>query len=351
MGLIAYPGTSGGGGDLAGRRAALIADQWPSGLPSTGPDTVTTSWGGSPVVSSAVARVDRWEFTLPDGLTNEAHLYRPTSPVSPARVLIVHGGHGLNVQGYYWKTEYGGNKLFDAFCGAGFYVLGCSMPLCGYSTAPQTMNGVPVVYHNDWKTSAEDVGRKTLPYLLDHVIRSVNRIRSELGATARVFMTGLSGGGWTTTWAPAVDARIERGYAVAGGIPTNLRHGECNDPGDYEQQDDGINANGAAYASVRPWYALVGGWNGLFALAASGGRKHVQVLNTKDACCFAVNCITQSGRYDREGLFRAYERAVQAQLGYGAAGTFLIRFDGSHPSSHEISTDTRAFILADMTAA
>src|SRR5437016_10127528 len=49
-----------------------------------------------------------------------------------------------------------------------------------------------------------------------------------------VYMTGLSGGGWTTTVYAALDPRIERSYPVAGSAPNYLRVG-YEGLGDVEQ--------------------------------------------------------------------------------------------------------------------
>ena len=56
----------------------------------------------------------------------------------------------------------------------------------------------------------------------------------------RVVMVGLSGGGWTTTVAAAIDPRIDLSIPVAGSLPFAMRTAHAGDPyhdlGYYEQQ-------------------------------------------------------------------------------------------------------------------
>lgn len=57
-------------------------------------------------------------------------------------------------------------------------------------------------------------------------------------------MAGLSGGGWTTTYASAIDTRIRRSFPIAGSVPCAMRNPigpvphqnwTGNDDEDYEQ--------------------------------------------------------------------------------------------------------------------
>jgi PhoPQ-activated pathogenicity-related protein len=84
-------------------------------------------------------------------------------------------------------------------------------------------------------------------------------------------MMGLSGGGWTTTLAAALDERIEASFPVAGSLPLNIRTGES--VGDWEQMLPGISH-------------LVS-YEDLYVMATSSGRRQMQVLNLHDPCCFA----------------------------------------------------------------
>jgi hypothetical protein len=81
-----------------------------------------------------------------------------------------------------------------------------------------------------------------------------------------IFMIGLSGGGWTTTFCTALSDRIIRGYSVAGDIPLDLR--EPDEMGDWEQ----VNL---------PW-----SYCELYAMAE--GRL-LHIFNQFDPCCFAYS--------------------------------------------------------------
>ena len=45
-------------------------------------------------------------------------------------------------------------------------------------------------------------------------------------------MLGLSGGGWSTTLASAVDPRIQLSFPTAGSIPFDLKVGACKSSAD-----------------------------------------------------------------------------------------------------------------------
>jgi hypothetical protein len=51
----------------------------------------------------------------------------------------------------------------------------------------------------------------------------------------KIYMIGLSGGGWTTTVCTALSTRILKGYSVAGDLPLDMR--DAASQGDWEQQN------------------------------------------------------------------------------------------------------------------
>jgi len=76
----------------------------------------------------------------------------------------------------------------------------------------------------------------------------------------KVYMIGLSGGGWTTTMLTAMDTRILKGYSVAGDAPVESYQG------DYEQ--------------ANPPIAYLDAYN-----LAEGRLLHI--YNWGDTCCFS----------------------------------------------------------------
>lgn len=93
----------------------------------------------------------------------------------------------------------------------------------------------------------------------------INPVSAVVNTESHVYMIGLSGGGWTTSVACALDARIEKCIAVAGSLPEDYpQSGRWT--GDYEQQN--------LEYSYRDIYAM-----------ASPRLKHVYIWD--DTCCFS----------------------------------------------------------------
>lgn len=102
-----------------------------------------------------------------------------------------------------------------------------------------------------------------------------------------VIMAGLSGGGWTTTVAAALDPRISLSMPVAGSVPQtpsliwnqvvpDMPENQTG-TGDFEQNQ------------ARPMYQACG-WVCLYVLAAiEPGRSSLQMLHEHDSCCFSSN--------------------------------------------------------------
>jgi len=151
-------------------------------------------------------------------------------------------------------------------------------------------------------------------YFLEPVVRAVNYAEQVLHAR-HVHMIGISGGGWTTTLAAALDPRIEVSFPVAGTLPGYLRRQDapCSQPdrGDLEQ--------------YHPVLYSIADYLDLYILGSYGrGRAQLQVLNQFDSCCFA-------------GIrFLTYEDIVKDVVRRLGAGTYDIFLDSSH-RSHLIS--------------
>ena len=135
-------------------------------------------------------------------------------------------------------------------------------------------------------------------------------------------MVGLSGGGWTTTVAAAVDPRIKLSVPVAGSFPRQLPCGiNVNDP----EQD--------AIASYLNLYALG---------SLGAGRRQVQVLNEYDRCCFKVKC--DRPVHDNQPDIQKYERLVQDADQRLGGGRFSVHIDfDSH--RHQISANVAQEVI------
>ena len=85
-----------------------------------------------------------------------------------------------------------------------------------------------------------------------------------------IVMLGLSGGGFTTTVAAAIDERIGLSIPVAGSMPCDFAHTSW----DYEQFCD------------QPW-AKVANYTSLYVLGSlEKERSQIQVIHEWDNCCF-----------------------------------------------------------------
>lgn len=148
-------------------------------------------------------------------------------------LVIVHQGHVATL------TAIGVDTLIAELFAAGYAVVGCLMP---------------DLAHHD--------GSIPLANFLRPVHAAINHAFATLPTLKKVCMTGLSGGGWTTTLCAALDRRIVRSIPVAGSLPLYMTGAR-----DWEQT----------------WIAGTGySYLDLYILAASHARTQVQVLHTAD---------------------------------------------------------------------
>jgi hypothetical protein len=146
----------------------------------------------------------------------------------------------------------------------------------------------------------------------------LNYAEQQRGPYALIAMAGLSGGAWTTTLYAALDERIQASYQVAGTLPLSLRGDAL---GDWEQIVPGLYRT-ASYLD-------------LYALAAHPRRRHVQLLNVNDPCCF-------SGRMAER--YAAPLASVARNLG----GSFVMDLD-DRVAQQGMGQRQLDFILTDLT--
>ena len=185
----------------------------------------------------------------------------------------------------------------------GFDAMELNMPLRG----PNNNGSLGTMSHK-WFEQYEAAGAKTMRFFLNAVHLAINYAET-LGYT-RVAMIGLSGGGWTTTVAAALDARIGLSIPVAGSIPFAMRTRHAGDPyhdlGDYEQ------------LVARPMYAVCD-YKCMYALAAlERGRNQVQLLHEGDPCCFGAGARPSQGiTSTRHAEILAYNDEVASSAAAG----------------------------------
>ena len=277
-------------------------------------------------------------------LLGEAWHFVPAAP--NGRLVIVHNGHLDSSQmqddcefqfsgGEDGLSYYGMQMTINALVGEGFDVLAVAMPLYvpGQCTA-----GHDELFTPEWTPATGSPIR----YFLDTTLRSVNHLVAQQ-PWHDISMTGLSGGGWTTTLYAALDPRISLSVPVAGSLPLYLRNGTligglaralydgrpgeepatqpCDELGDTEQH-------------ITDLYSIAG-YPDLYALGGFGpGRRQVQVLNRRDACCFGQAEHADPAAWDSD--IRGYEKNVRTALHALGSGTFELDIDEAS-ITHQVS--------------
>ena len=254
-----------------------------------------------------------WDITGADGKPmNATGWYHPIRPGSRSSTLMLtHEGHD--------------NKMsVDANFSAWVHgTLECDylhlwMPLYG----PNQQHGYPP--HHWFFRQWEDEGIRTLRYFLEPTVLATNY---GLGRGYKaVHVTGISGGGWTTTVAAAIDPRLAVSLPLAGSLPWYLFPN--HQIGDYEQRPQ---------PGVPKWYLSAANFTELYVLAAlEPGRVSVQVLHEDDQCCFHG--------HGRHPAILGYGARVAAALEAAGGGTFASEI--SDWGVHEWDERSRAIIAA-----
>lgn len=207
-----------------------------------------------------------------------------------SRLAVVHQGHSTTFD------QLGVGELIRDLKRLGLSVVACSMP-----------GGGSVAAHN--------TGTIPLRSFVDAVIGAINYGVSQ-GATD-VFMTGLSGGGWTTTLAAAIDSRISRSVAIAGSLPLYM---PITGTRDWEQFLPGLSA----------------GYLDLYVLAADQGREHRQILLYSDGCFTWANFVAKPD-------YRSLVRDTAAAMG----GTYSLTWLSE--SIHQVSPAARFLTVEALT--
>lgn len=290
--------------DAAALRARTIAVVWGQpGLPSRLPARVLRGVSDERWSGKSLARIDELQVVMDFGLESRIYHFVPATPNN--KVVLYHEGHA----GDFHDSKPQIQRLLDE----GYSVLGFSMPLLGLNNQPTVdlprLGRVRLMEHGQLQFLSPAHGHP-VQYFLEPVIVALNYLEKNF-AYSSVSMMGISGGGWTTTLAAAVDTRIQNSFPVAGSLPIYLRSGVPNDWGDFEQTAAEI------YRTTN--------YLDMYVLGAQGdGRRQLQVLNQFDPCCFAG---TKSQTYSD-----IVSRRVQA-LGSGSYDLYL---DDTH-KKHAIS--------------
>ena len=292
------PHTCPGEDVLPALRARLVLEVFRAPtLPDAPPDAVEVGVSAAAFDAwTELARADELLFAMDYGTSSTALLLHPAAP--RGELVVYHLGHG---QGFGAALP-----ILRDLLGRGLHVVVLAMPLTGPNPElPEaTVEGAPVPLRgHDSFAALEAAGHPVMHLFVEPVHRA---IRHALAVTdvATVHMVGLSGGGWTTVLAAALDPRIRTSVPIAGALPLDLREEARGDLGDFEQLGE------------RPLYRLAG-YRELYLLASGPGRAQLQIFNERDECCFSVE--------GREDALRAMERELRTALGGDpACGDFRV---------------------------
>ncbi len=279
------------------RRDKLIRFVWPDGLPKQCLPKVAKDVGPEAFAKhlelldqSLVSRVDRLETEVL-GIVSLAYLIHPVEMSHPPRLAIIHAGHSR--QGEYLEASY--TEPIHLLVRRGYCVVMMHMPMRGWhgnviAKLPNGKVNDPVKGHAGLvqlpqRDSSLSQGSGFRPFL-EPVIACINYWTHTVDGKPDVTMIGLSGGGWTTHMAAALDTRIRLSIPVAGSYPLYLRNGDARrgSVGDLEQffiplYDENIAADGSG-GGVATWLEI-------YALGGYGtGRRQIMVTAQYDSCCF-----------------------------------------------------------------
>lgn len=332
------------------RRRELSNFIWPAGRPGTRPRVTSVPVGGAEMRSvdaNLIDRVERWDVEV-DRMNFHSLTYVafPRVPEDrPARLAIVFAGH--MPEGAENFLALGLSRSIEALLREGYIVAAMQMPLTGwnqdrdgwlpdggtFSVETRLTGG-----HDELLRAIEPaLPGGSLRVFLEPVTQTINEMFARYPRRAGLLMVGLSGGGWTTQMAAAVDPRIDISIPVAGSLPLYARPFSPGSKGDGEQEYDPIyreedtNGDGVpdTATGVSSWleiYAL-----GALAPAGQPTRHQVQVVNLFDACCFGGT------------IYQTYAEPLTTAVGY-LGGDWQSYLDASH-HDHVISDPVIANVL------
>lgn len=305
--------------EITARRRALIQFIWgDTGFPKHRlPDVVQTNIASPVRQLNHLARVDEFRMNLAPGLQGLAYHFIPRNP--NRELVVVHHGHACTLDDDPSPEDkgYGLQRTIAALLREGYGVLGVFMP---HMRPGDCKGGHEAMFQMQTTGSP-------MKFFLEPTAIGLNEVKHRSRADSfpsyrRFHMTGLSGGGWTTTIYAAIDPTIQCSFPVAGTIPLYLR--TRGSVGDREQFDTAF-------------YSLAG-YPDLYILGAHGkGRKQVQILVRRDDCCFGeAQHDPETTRMTYAESLRAYESRVDSTLKEIGNASFRVHIDEKAPS-HMIS--------------
>ncbi|MEG4291537.1 hypothetical protein Q5692_23355 [Microcoleus sp. C2C3] len=302
--------------DVSRLRRELIAVLWGNpGIPLSLPSAVDEGFTDTRYKDiSSLSEIDKLSIVMEFGIESYVYHFIPKTPNN--KVVLYHQGH----DGDFYESKVQIRRFLDS----GYSVAAFSMPLLGFNNQPT----VQLPRQGKLKLTSHDHMKFLLPknghpvkYFVEPVAIVLNYLEKNFDYSS-VSMVGISGGGWTTTLAAAIDTRIEKSFPVAGSYPIYLRSNSQRDWGDYEQTVPEI------YRTVNDLELYILGSYGLH-------RKQLQVINQYDSCCFAGT------------KWETYKDIIRERVHELGTGEFELFLDATH-REHLISEAAMSRILDEL---
>tara|TARA_B100001540_G_scaffold28179_1_gene23885 strand:- start:94 stop:1221 length:1128 start_codon:yes stop_codon:yes gene_type:complete len=246
--------------------------------------------------------IDKLTIEMEYGVNSIAYLFKPST--SNDKLIIYHQGH----RGDFFE----GKQTIAYFLEKNYTIIAFSMPLLGMNSQPVVdipqFGKIKIHSHNQMEL-LETETFSPIKFFVEPIILTMNYLEKNYNFDS-YYMIGISGGGWTTTMAAAIDDRISQSISVAGSYPMFLRS-DTKNFGDYEQH------NLELYK--------IANYLDLYVMASVGeDRKFIQIFNLDDPCCFGGTS------------FQEYEDYIVTTVEDFDDGYFKIYLDDTH-REHKIS--------------
>ena len=301
--------------DLAEKRQELIQFIWKTNsLPKQLPNSVDTNISDERFTSlTNLKQIDRLTIEMEYGLSSIVYIFSPQN--NNGDVIFYHQGHSGGF--------INGKSTIQKFLDNGFTIAAFSMPLIGLNNQPvielENIGQVRLFKHDQF-LFLESENFSSMSYFFTPLSVTLNHM-SKNYSIDNFHMVGISGGGWTSTIYPALDSRITKSFSVAGSLPLSLRT-TIDDVGDYEQYN--------------PEFYSIANYMEFYIMSSYGeNRKHIQVYNKFDPCCFAVDSLDY------------FEKSMTEYISKFNSGNFAIIIDDTI-KQHNISEYTLDLIITEI---
>jgi hypothetical protein len=297
-------------------RKSLIEFIWGSEeLPMSMPTEIQTNHKDSRYEDIVnLSRIDLITIEMAYGFISKAYHFIPE--VSNGEVILYHQGHS---GGFIL-----GRDVIKELVNKGYNVVGFSMPLIG-------MNNQPNIFLErfGWFNFENYIelglllpkSGHPLKLFIEPVIQVINYLENQTNYLGFA-MVGISGGGWTTTVAAAIDTRITASFSVAGGVPMYLRTRNDNDWGSWEE--------------TVPEFYNIANYLELYILGSVGpDRVQWQIFNLYDPCCYSGN------------KSKTFGKTVSTWVERFGGGRFNFYIDDTH-YEHKISSHAMELIEKEL---